>query len=99
MVIGIVPPYLLTRIARLDEPRFQVAAAAAAHTLEHDTPRSARLTLTIDENNDLVAELHTAPNRTISDAKHLEKLPGATVRTEGADPTGDAAADEAYDGL
>ena len=58
MVHGIVPPYLLTRIARLDEPRFQHAAAAAAATLDHDRPlRAARLTLTIDAEHNLVAEL------------------------------------------
>lgn len=41
----------------------------------------------------------TAPKRTISDARNTETLPGETVRTEGAPATGDAAADEAYDGL
>jgi Zn-dependent metalloprotease len=100
MVYGIVPPYLLTRIARLDEPRFQDAAAAAAATLAHDEPRrSARLTLTIDDDNNLVAELGPAPNRTISDAHQTETLPGTRVRVEGDDPSGDVAGDEAYDGL
>ncbi|MEO8261163.1 MAG: M4 family metallopeptidase [Pseudolysinimonas sp.] len=100
MVYGIVPPYLLTRIARLDEPRFHDAAVAAAATLAHDGPRrSARLTLTIDDDHNLVAELGPAPNRTISDAAHTETLPGRRVRGEGDEPSGDAAADEAYDGL
>jgi Zn-dependent metalloprotease len=39
------------------------------------------------------------PRRTIADAAGSETLPGATVRAEGADPAGDAAVDEAYDGL
>lgn len=97
---GIVPPYLLTRIARLDEPRFQRAAAAAAATLQHDEPRkAARLEFTLDEHGGLVAEIHDAPNRTVSDAGGREQLPGRRVRAEGDEPSGDVAVDEAYDGL
>lgn len=100
MVYGIVPPYLLTRIARLDEPRFQHAAAAAAATLTHDEPRrSARLNLTIDADHNLVAELEAAPNRTVSDAKGTETLPGTVIRSEGDDAVADIAVNEAYDGL
>jgi Zn-dependent metalloprotease len=40
-----------------------------------------------------------SPRRTISDAHGTEELPGEVRRAEGADPTGDAAVDEAYDGL
>lgn len=97
---GIVPPYLLTRIARLDEPRFQRAAAAAAATLRADEPRrAARLELSLDADHNIVAELHDAATRTVSDAKGTEQLPGATVREEADEPTGDPAVDEAYDGL
>jgi Zn-dependent metalloprotease len=100
MVHGIVPPYLLTRIARLDEPRFQHAAAAAAATLDHDRPlRAARLDLTIDADHNLVAELVPAPNRTVSDANGEERLPGDVIRSEGQDPVDDIAVNEAYDGL
>ncbi|MGL5857647.1 MAG: protealysin inhibitor emfourin [Angustibacter sp.] len=38
-------------------------------------------------------------NRTISDAAGTEQLPGRQVRGEGQTATGDAAVDEAYDGL
>jgi Zn-dependent metalloprotease len=38
-------------------------------------------------------------NRTIYDVGNGDRLPGRRVRKEGSDPTGDAAADEAYDGL
>ncbi len=38
-------------------------------------------------------------HRTIYSAQHQQNLPGVIVRTEGAPPTGDVAADEAYDGL
>jgi Zn-dependent metalloprotease len=37
--------------------------------------------------------------RTIYSAKNQQNLPGVIVRAEGAPPTGDEAADEAYDGL
>jgi Zn-dependent metalloprotease len=37
--------------------------------------------------------------RTIFDAHHTETLPGDIARLEGGPPTGDAAVDEAYDGL
>jgi Zn-dependent metalloprotease len=37
--------------------------------------------------------------RTIFDAHNQDVLPGDRVRSEGQEPTGDAAADEAYDGL
>lgn len=38
-------------------------------------------------------------NRSMYDAGNQSQLPGRLVRTEGAPPTGDVAADEAYDGL
>ena len=38
-------------------------------------------------------------HRTIYSAQNQQNLPGVLVRAEGAKPTGDAAADEAYDGL
>jgi Zn-dependent metalloprotease len=100
MAHGIVPPYLLTRIARLDDARFAVAATAAARALAHDEPmRAARLTFTFGGPDEITAEFTDAPDRTIGDAEHLEVLPGRVVRREGDEPTGDPAADEAYDGL
>lgn len=100
MAHGIVPPYLLTRIARLDEPRFAVAAEAAANALRIDEPmRAVRLTLSLGRDDELVAELSDAPNRTVSDADNSETLPGRVVRAEGDGPVGDLAVDEAYDGL
>jgi Zn-dependent metalloprotease len=100
MFPGIVPPYLLSRLAQSDAPELQQAALAAQHTLRQDEPRrAARLTLSLDANNDLVAELSDAPNRTISDAHSTETLPGTTVRSEGDQAVKDVAVDEAYDGL
>lgn len=37
--------------------------------------------------------------RCVSDAENTQRLPGKKVRAEGEPPTGDVAADEAYDGL
>ena len=100
MVHGIVPPYLLARIAELDDERFAVAAQAARRALRYDEPRrAARLNFSLDASNNLVVELTDGPNRTISDAQNGETLPGEVVRREGDEPTGDPAADEAYNGL
>ena len=61
MASGIVPPYLLTRLARTDLPHLQTAALAAQRTLSHDDERRrARLTLSV-EGGSLVAEVSAAP--------------------------------------
>ena len=100
MVFGIVPPYLLDHIAALEEEPFREAATAARNTLGNDgARRTARLTFSLDGSHNLVAEITDAPDRTISDARHSETLPGHRVRAEGGAPTGDVAVNEAYDGL
>ncbi|WP_207457785.1 M4 family metallopeptidase [Herbiconiux sp. SYSU D00978] len=98
---GIVPPYLLSRIAEQAPPTFSVAAEAARRALTLDAPlrTRARLSLSVDETDGLVAEMLDAPDRRIHDAQNREELPGVIVRREGEEPTGDVAADEAYDGL
>ncbi|MDR6867130.1 Zn-dependent metalloprotease [Microbacterium resistens] len=95
---GIIPSYLLSRLARSE--RFPRAAEAARQTLTVGRPvfRS-RLELSIDENGTLVAEIEAAPSRTISDARGTEKLPGTVVRREDDGPVADAAVNEAFDGL
>ena len=94
------PPYLLNRIAELEAPEFRDAASAAQQTLIHDEPRrAARLSFSLDADQNLVAELSAAPDRTISDAKNSETLPGTEVRAEGQPSVEDVAVDEAYDGL
>ncbi|MCR2813520.1 M4 family metallopeptidase [Microbacterium sp. zg.Y1084] len=99
---AIVPPYLLARLAETDAPHLARAARAARNTLaaqRHYRPELTRLRLSIDEDGALVAEGAPSPNRVVSDAQNEENLPGMTVRGEGDPPTGDAAADEAFDGL
>src|SRR3546814_13148451 len=85
MTPGIVPPYLLARIATAAEPRFARAAAAAARTLAIPRPPRrvrSRLRLSIEESGTLVVETSPAPDRVVSDAQNREQLPGVRVRGE-----------------
>ncbi|WP_166872112.1 MULTISPECIES: M4 family metallopeptidase [unclassified Salinibacterium] len=101
---SIVPPYLLARLARVDDPRFAVAADAARQSLLTDVPLRG-----IREGEPPAHPRRGAmpapdrepglPQRWISDAAGLEILPGRLVRSEGNPATGDPAVDEAYDGL
>ncbi|MFJ6653264.1 M4 family metallopeptidase [Microbacterium sp. NPDC091313] len=97
---AIVPPFLLARIAESAPAHMARAAAAAARTLAAPRPAQerARLRLSI-EHGTLVAEASPAPDRVVSDAGGRENLPGRRVRGEDDPATGDAAADEAFDGL
>ncbi|GAA1056462.1 metalloprotease [Agromyces luteolus] len=134
---GIVPPYLLLRIAAAEE-YYDVAAEAARRSLLRDEPmRELRLggahpgllphehTRSTTEREgaatgagaateaaaptdaERVPEAGTAepvlaepaPDRRVSDAEGAESLPGRLARVEGQPATGDAAVDQAYDGL
>ncbi len=102
MAHAIVPPYLLARIAAVQEPTWARAAEAARSTLaapREYRPVRSRLRLSIEDGGTLVAETTPAPDREISDAQLREVLPGVKVRGEDDPATGDAAADEAFDGL
>lgn len=95
---GIVPGYLLARLARSE--RYPRAAQAARQTLIAGRPAfHAALELSIDENGALVAEVTSAPTRTIFDAQNAETLPGLVVRTEEDEPVADDTVNEAFDGL
>ncbi|THG35527.1 M4 family metallopeptidase [Glaciibacter flavus] len=101
----IVPPYLLARIAEVDDPNWQHAAAAARASLLRDDPfRSIRA----PEPHPHAPGVRTttkpgavanSPQRTVSTAAGVEKLPGKVVRREGDKPSSDVAVNEAYDGL
>lgn len=98
---AIVPPYLLARLADAESPHLAVAAESGRATLA--TPRvyhptRANLDVTV-EGEALVFEGSPAPDRVISDAQHREQLPGVRVRGDDDPATGDAAVDEAFDGL
>ncbi len=99
-ICQIVPPYILQAMARCEDP---VLVAHAQRSLLHgDQVRAGRPASTVASHP---RPAHAAPggtaapDRTIGDAQGKQTTPGTTVRTEGAQPTGDAAVDEAYDGL
>ncbi len=100
---GIVPPYLLRALAESGDAT--LAAPARRSLLLDDGHRSRRepvsglLPSARPSVPALGADDGTGPARTISDAGGTTDVPGRTVRTEGAAATGDAATDEAYDGL
>jgi Zn-dependent metalloprotease len=100
---SVVPPYLLARIADVADPRYAVAAAAARRALVIDAPiRESRCEIPSSATGATTAPgalSVVGPRRTIYDAGNLTSLPGRQVRDEGDEPTGDVAADEAYDGL
>src|SRR4051812_6477419 len=102
MTHAIVPPYLLARIAAAQEPWLAHASAAAQATLANPPAYRAarsRVRLSIEEPGTLVVETAPAADRTISDAKNREVLPGTRVRGEEDPATGDDAVDQAFDGL
>ena len=92
---GIVPPYILKALAQHDDERVR---DAAARTLAVTRTFGERRTAATFE---APAEGAAAPreHRSIHDAHSQEDLPGTLVRDEGAAATGDAAVNEAYDGL
>lgn len=99
---AIVPPYLLRRLAKQDPPQFPAAARAAREALGHVGSFHAARAATGPAPAAAAGARHREPirpNRSVYDAKSTETLPGSLVRREGGPPTGDAAADEAYDGL
>ncbi len=101
MNLGIVPPFLLDRVAATDKPHLAHAARAAHHTLmapREYRPHRTQLEFSV-ENGELVARAEPSPDRTIADAEGSETLPGKTVRTEDQPPVSDVAVNEAFDGL
>lgn len=95
----IIPPYLLSQLARADDPAL---AQRAERTLQQDrTFRAGRgVTAAATSATATAAVAVDQPlQREICTANNTEELPGTVVRAEGADATGDAAVDEAYDGF
>ncbi len=94
----IIPPYLLRHLA---ESADDSVAARAESTLRVDqTFRSDRRAVAAQATfRPTAITVAAAPNREISTAKNARRLPGTVVRREGEAATGDAAADEAYDGF
>ncbi|QIN77187.1 peptidase M4 family protein [Rubrobacter marinus] len=100
-VFCLTPPYLLRRIARNGSP---AQRETATRTLASDgTFRSLRQATPPSRAPDAgvrgVLEPEGRKRRTIFDVGNTQNLPGRVARTEGEGPSGDAAVDEAYDGL
>jgi len=88
-----VPPYVLEQVARAADPELaDIATRTLARDAEHRASRSAAPPAP-------AAPATTQPHRSVSTAGGDETLPGDLVRSEGDDASGDAAVDEAYDGL
>ncbi|WP_426003240.1 M4 family metallopeptidase [Paenarthrobacter sp. NyZ202] len=100
MMCSIVPPYMLRRLAAQHEPRLRAVARAAKESLLHIRDLQAARATPVPAAPPSARQAKPGPpSRTIFDAGSSESLPGRIVRKEGAPPSGDAAADEAYDGL
>ncbi|MGK9148620.1 M4 family metallopeptidase [Plantibacter flavus] len=105
-VCGIVPPWLLERIAELDSPQMARAANAARYSLlatrpyrfpePGAEPRTVTGSVPAVRAGDAVPG---PPERSIFDAERTETLPGVLVRSEGEPTTSDDAVTAAYDGL
>ncbi|WP_407839252.1 M4 family metallopeptidase [Streptomyces sp. DSM 116496] len=90
----VVPPHLLDKIARSEDP---ARAAAARRTLELDASHRVRRLMAV-----LPPAVETpseTPARTIYDAQHKTRLPGKKVRGEGEEAGQDASVNRAYAGL
>src|SRR6478609_10868867 len=99
-VCSIVPPYMLRRLAQQDAPEFSSAASAARKALVHVESFQAARSQAVPALPPGLRQDKAGPvKRAIYDAGGEETLPGNLVRKEGGPATGDAATDEAYDGL
>jgi Zn-dependent metalloprotease len=101
---AIIPPYLLVRLARLDDPRFTAASEAARHSLLRDAPLRERRGAAHPPTARPGARAGTATppgllDRAVSDAGGLERLPGRLIRSKAQAPVSDVAVNEAWDGL
>jgi len=94
----IVPPYMLSHLARVADPKLRALARAAMESaLVSERLRGHRVGI-----GALASHGATSPGtlrRTIYDAKGLATLPGKLVRAEDDPPGKDVAVNEAYDGL
>ena len=104
----IVPPYLLVRLARVDDPRLAAAAEAARRSLMRDVPiRELRAAAHPTPSSSVhsgvrggaAARVRGHVDRAVSDAGSLERLPGRLVRREGQPAGADLAVNEAWAGL
>lgn len=99
-IFCILPPHVLRRIAERGTPE-QRAAASRALAVDETmrAMRAARRPDLMPASPPALESLVAQKQRSIFSANGTQVLPGNLTRTEGQGPTGDAAIDEAYDGL
>ncbi|GAB2521611.1 thermolysin metallopeptidase-like protein [Paramicrobacterium agarici] len=96
---GVVPPFLLDRIARATGPGSAPRAARATLNAQEPGRRAAIEASGSRQQRVFAAEPNGGLERAVYDGHEHEQLPGSLARSEGEPATGDAAVDEAYSGL
>lgn len=94
----IVPPHVLDKLARAEDPAI---AGPAARTLEHDALQRTRRRITTVRGlaPGVSGTVSDKPDRTIYDAGHQETVPGTKVHSESDEPAKDATVNRAHAGL
>jgi Zn-dependent metalloprotease len=99
----IVPPVVFEQIAKngnAEQREWAIETVSRDHSLRVARIQNALLRGTGPIRADALASSDPGqPKRTVYDAKNLEQVTGEVVRAEGGPAVGDAAADEAFDGL
>ncbi|MBO9353715.1 peptidase M4 family protein [Bordetella petrii] len=95
---GVIPPYMLDRLARHASPRVRQRALATLRIEQQE--RSLRATRGVSPAAPALPAAQALPpgqvQRAVHSAGQDTRLPGVLVRAEGQPPSGDAAVDEAY---
>lgn len=95
-ISGFIPPYLLRQIAQNGTPLQQEQAMRTLAITEQ--LREERWAAESGSEAPPITEAVNVKQRMVYDAQYGSSLPGQLVRQESEPPTGDPAADEAYDG-
>ncbi|MGW1527907.1 M4 family metallopeptidase [Streptomyces sp. NPDC002159] len=95
---AIVPPHLLNRLARAEDPAVH---EPARRTLALDAAQRVqrRLTAEIGPTAAPPTRASNCPDRTVCDVGHRQDLPGRRIRGEGEADVPDTSVNHAYDGL
>jgi Zn-dependent metalloprotease len=98
-IFCILPPHILREIALNGTAPERVAAMETLATDQTFRTIRAAQPIPAATRRPSVLSVEGEKRRTIYTAQNQQNLPGTIVRAEGAPPSGDVAADEAYDGL
>ncbi|PSR56833.1 peptidase M4 family protein [Adhaeribacter arboris] len=100
-IFCILPPYILRAIAQNgnDQQRSVALQALSDDMTFRNLRTGTRVTAGLRRKRPSAFLVAGEKQRTIFSANQTQTLPGVIVRAEGSKPSGDLAADEAYDGL